>query len=513
MSDEKVEGEGVRKLDDPEQFNAIKTNLKTTSGLKEHESAKYETWFNQLQESNPSILPRTKGSLKWIADNHEILKQHIYDTYISMAPNTLRNHLESLANILLAIDKVKFKEVARPLFNTGLKIQQAVDEENRNSVLSEKELANFVTYDELVKKRDEIQKEWLENPKDIRLNMFHMILAINTYIPPLRLTWLEMNIYPPRLVNGAIVKPAITGTPPPENRANYLWEHAPGQWTLIIGEDKIENARQKKKKSRQMIPLSDEIPGVTNGHRLNELMNISISAQPRNYVLIGIKQQGQHMVASSYSNALAKMFAPKKPTQTVLRKAYVCHWHSQGLSFNILNKIADRMRHTLYVALASYWKTNTPAVVAARAAEAQQSRSSSSSSSSSSAAVHEIKEQKLPELATLPIVPPSEVSRLPRVLPTPAVPPTVLPSRNYFQPVEYARKYREKHHVEILRKQRDKYAEDSAAVLRYKILYGLNRGLSTRPQAATIAKYALYQDSHTGKWKSRQLERPEEKDE
>ena len=37
MSDEKVEGEGVRKLDDPEQFNAIKTNLKTPSGLKEHE--------------------------------------------------------------------------------------------------------------------------------------------------------------------------------------------------------------------------------------------------------------------------------------------------------------------------------------------------------------------------------------------------------------------------------------------------------------------------------------------
>lgn len=90
---------------------------------------------------------------------------------------------------------------------------------------------------------------------------------------------------------------------------------------------------------------------------------------------------------------------------------------------------------------------------------------------------------------------------------------TLLTSRTYFQPVDYAKKYREAHHDEILHKQREKYANDATAVLRYKILYSLNRNLSTRPHSDTIAKYGLYQDNHTGKWKYRHGSRPAEENE
>jgi len=89
--------------------------------LKEHEQTKYNTWFKHFKTSNPDIMPPSKGPLKWISDNHELIARYIRETYVppDYKPSTLRNHLEALANILLAIAKVKFKEVARPFFNTG----------------------------------------------------------------------------------------------------------------------------------------------------------------------------------------------------------------------------------------------------------------------------------------------------------------------------------------------------------------------------------------------------------
>jgi len=154
----------VKKLDIPAEFDEIPSNRLTVSSLKEHEQTKYNTWFNHFWTANRAILPSSKGPLKWIADNHELIAKYIRDTYVppKYKPSTLRNHLEALANILLAIDKVKFKEVARPFFNTGLSIQQVLDKANEESVLSDRDLANFVTYNQLVKRRDDLQKEWLQ---------------------------------------------------------------------------------------------------------------------------------------------------------------------------------------------------------------------------------------------------------------------------------------------------------------------------------------------------------------
>jgi len=240
--------------------------------------------------------------------------------------------------------------------------------------------------------------------------MFHLILALNTYIPPLRLNWLEMNVYAPR-IDGKLVKPSTMG-PPPENNENYLWEEQPGQWTIVMNYDKVENRRRKQGLARRMFRLSDEIEGVTDGHLLNDLINKSLAAYPRNYVLIGIKTH-LAMGESGYNSALASMFSPKKPTQNVLRKAFVNHWYEKKLSMAKLKQIAERMSHSVHVALGSYKKINI------------------------SDAEPEVKEFKVPEPATLPIVPPAEVSSLPKVLPTPL--PPVLTSRTYFSPLTMPR--------------------------------------------------------------------------
>ena len=151
----------VKKLDDKVEFNSIKTDIKTITTLKKHEQQVYNVWFNHFHGLG-EMVPTHKGPIQWIADNHAKVEKYIRDTYVEPKYKTssMRNHLEGLANILLAIDKDKFKEIVRPMFNFTLTIQQRIDKTKEDSLLSEKDLANFVTYDEVVARRDEIEKEW-----------------------------------------------------------------------------------------------------------------------------------------------------------------------------------------------------------------------------------------------------------------------------------------------------------------------------------------------------------------
>ena len=358
----------VKKLDDKVEFNAIKTGIKTITTLKKHEQQVYNVWFNHFHGLG-EMVPAHKGPIQWIADNHAKVEKYIRDTYVEPKYKTssMRNHLEGLANILLAIDKDKFKEIVRPMFNFTLTIQQRIDKTKEDSLLSEKDLANFVTYDEVVARRDEIEKEWMKEPSNLKLNIYHMVLAANTYVPPLRLDWLDMNIYPPRVKDGKVIKKRVdpsTLPPPPENNENYLWEEKEGEWSIVINADKIEAKRKNKDLPRQIMRLRDEIEGVTNGKRLNEIINTSLTYAARNYVLVGVKT-GDAMRDTGYNAALAALFKPRKPTQNTMRNMFINYWHRQELSTGKLKDIAFRMRHSLFVAMASYRKINASEIKSA----------------------------------------------------------------------------------------------------------------------------------------------------
>ena len=48
-------------------------------------------------------------------------------------------------------------------------------------------------------------------------------------------------------------------------------------------------------------------------------------------MLIGLKTK-EAMSVSSYDSALAEIFAPKRPRQNLLRKAYINHWYGPKCS-------------------------------------------------------------------------------------------------------------------------------------------------------------------------------------
>jgi len=115
------------------------------------------------------------------------------------------------------------------MFNTGLSIQQLIDKENEEYKLTDKDVKNFVSFELLVKQRDILYNQWMKDPKDLKLNMYHLILAVNTYIPPLRLNWVDMEFYPERLVDGKPKTPKIVGAPPDDN-TNWSMRGVNGLW-------------------------------------------------------------------------------------------------------------------------------------------------------------------------------------------------------------------------------------------------------------------------------------------
>lgn len=124
----------------------------------------------------------------------------------------------------------------------------------------------------------------------------------------------------------------------------------------------------------------------------------------------------QPMGVTSYDSALREMFKPRAPRQNLLRKAYVNHWYRKELSFGKQKQIAERMRHSVNVALGSYRKVGLSEIPDIELPM-----------------VEEKKER--PEVASLPIVESREPKSLPKVdAPEPASLPILVEGKEVAGP-------------------------------------------------------------------------------
>ena len=123
-----AENTTVKKLDNVEEFNSIKSGFKTYSdvtnddikqgkkiikikpGLEKTDSDRYNNWFNKLSEK---LKVRNHESIVWIGTHRLKIEKYIEETYPK--PATASSYYNSLSNILLAIDKKKYKEYCRTL--------------------------------------------------------------------------------------------------------------------------------------------------------------------------------------------------------------------------------------------------------------------------------------------------------------------------------------------------------------------------------------------------------------
>lgn len=327
----------IKKIDNIDEFNAIKTGYKTTTGLTTNNKDHHTMFFNKFKTQ---FNLKTKTNILWLSENHAFVYNY-FKNNPTYKPTSKRSYYDTIANALLAIDKDKFKDDAKKYFQEARVIQEGVEKIRDDQALTESEKKNFICYETIVTKRDELIQQWKNDKGNKKLHMKMLILAINTYIPPLRLDFLTIELYEKKI-------------PPPKNTTNYLWKHN-NKYQLVINQDKVENKRKKQGLDREILDFHDN--KFMNGSIMSELFDASFEILKRKYVLIAVTRQNESMTQSSYDSYLKGLFK-KNVRQNILRKAFINHWHSdkQKLNLNEKKMLAQHMRHSYTIAQESYQK-------------------------------------------------------------------------------------------------------------------------------------------------------------
>ena len=489
-----AENTTVKKLDNVEEFNNIKSGFKTFSdvtstemkqgkkiikikpGLEKTDVDRYNNWFNKL---NVKLKVKNYESILWVGTHRLKIEKFIEETYPK--PTTASSYYNSLSNILLAIDKNKYKEYCRTLIVKSKARQRVAQAQTEEGLLSEDQLKNkYVSYTNISVQRDKWIKHWeglrpvnkvvipfkakgkAKKPivsDDLRTAiMYSLMLACNTYVPPLRVNIEDMKFH--------------YGDKPPEEKSqqNYIWRKAKDHYAYVINYDKVENKKIAKDIPRSIFDLTVDIIDIhgrqiTNGKKLCQLIEMSLEDFPRTYLLSNPTEDPEGirpMTASSFRNGLANIFKPLKPTQNIIRKAYINLVYNsslfRSLPVNALKSLGDLMRHDFITAMKTYRKVNAP-------------------------------DDVLPDFGPL-----SEA----KIVRTINIPVMVEKKRKSMALI--AKNYREKNQEKVLESRRTYYTNNKEAILKRKIINNLNSQAQTQVQKRTIAKYDLKQNPITGEW-------------
>ena len=459
-------------IDDKHQYENLKQSKYSAELPNAVVKKDYDSWYSYFKDNDKTVLNgNPRSDMSWINQNHEAVLKYIQDRYIDeqhgrkYKPNTKRNHLQSFATVLLRLDKVKFREYIRDIYVKSFSYGEEAKVTVQNQQFSQEEQMNFVSYTELVEKREQLADLFdkiksSQRPVNIKTHMQYLVLCLNTYIPPLRLDLLDMEIYRNKKA-------------PPKNEINYLWIKSPTDMTIVINQDKVSH-HDEKKGERAEFKLSEKFEiknttydfQITNGVKLMEILNDSLSSLKRDYVLIKLQgyssKSTEPMPASTYNQSILQaLFKPRKPNHNMVRKAYINYFYNHPkANLNDKKDIAFRMRHSYDTAAVNYIKLNID-----------------------------------PKLQ--PQIEGSVIK-----LPAGPMAPLVVKTQPKFNPVEYSKKYREKNKDKIEQNRKDNYKKDPDKVLARKILWHLNNNLVKKPQKASIERYKLKFNKKLDLWES-----------
>ena len=452
--------EWVQKIDEDANFNAIKSNVTTLTRLKETNSTtlvkKYLQFYKEARKQKWKGVSNDEGeSIVWIEQHFKKMEDWITSHYGEDKHSSREIMVEAIANLLLAIDKIKYREYVRHLFLEGKAYHLEVNKITEDNKLRPKELDNWICFQDIEQMREQCLKMFAVKPT-LANNMRSLTLSLLTLVPPLRKDYHDMIVHRKK-------------TLPPNGLFNYIWEYKPGQWRYVIGNDKISHKEAMKKNyKRAVFDLSEEIPNITDGKRLNEIITMSLDTHPRKYLMTPTRvlDPDVPMSDASYNSTLFSIFKPKKPTCNLFRKAYV-NYHYPKLSTAHQTQVATRMRHSKNIALVAYRKINIDCAPKSKAKK---------------------------------IVKDTDIVLEGKDLPPPPIKEPVAKTA-YFNAKEHAKQYRAKHKEAISARRKVYYAENKDKILKDKILWYLNVSQSVeKPSKASIEKYDIKYDKTLKKW-------------
>jgi len=320
----------IQLIDNNEKFDKIKTNLRSDKNLKPINKNIYKKLLSVFK-------PDKQNNILWIGP----AKDKIYDYIkkLDLSPASKRIYYETLAHILLMINKTKYKEYSKMLFLEGLNIQTKINKHNDKQEATEAETNKLIRFNDLVKLRQLYLTEFNKDESNIKNNMISLILSLNTLLPPLRLDWLKMKLY--------------KGKDEPKNKKhNYLWLNN-DKYKIIINTDKMSN-----KKGGSILDITDINNDYIKGHEITKILNESFKALKRTYVLVQLTDKKLNMEPSTY-NYLLEEATRRQITNNILRKSYINYYYNEfkpKLNLEAKKQISTYMRNTTGTAEQNYIK-------------------------------------------------------------------------------------------------------------------------------------------------------------
>ena len=293
----------------------------------------YDELSKTLQKTTDKIMKKYKVSYENIGD----IKNKVYDDILNndrLKDTSKRIYSEAYANLLLSIDKEKYKKFAQKIFLMGIEVQTEYDKSNENQIMTKSEKQNFVCFDDVVFARDVFK-----NNTDFKEHLTYLILCINTYLPPIRHNFLNMPYF----------------TTEPENQQqynNYIYKNM-----LVINKDKVSKNNVQTILNIKTYKTSFKKEVYINGTLLLKIVKDSLKKYPRKYILSSLSDKNKPMSNTTYDTLLKNVFQTDV-RQNILRKSYINYWYDSKNKLTLKEKkiIAKFMRNSVGTAMKSYEK-------------------------------------------------------------------------------------------------------------------------------------------------------------
>ncbi len=272
-------------------------------------------WRNKQIVPN---IPKSNKQLGWVKKHHKKIYEYIKTHY--KTNNSIKTHLVTLGKILRLSSNPIWKKYSKEATDLNMEVV----ERGKKQLLTDEEIKNWMSYEDIIKKREELKKKHKQSLKD---HFNYLILCLYTYQAPLRGEWSDMKIW-------------TKNTPVPKDKNNYITNTH-----IIINHDKVSS-----KIGRGEIKIDD--------NNLLNILNESFILYPRSFVLTQLQKSNINdpLLTGGLRRMLNQIFKPKKVGTNILRKSYITNFYKSNPTYKQKEDLSKKMRSSVFMAETAYRK-------------------------------------------------------------------------------------------------------------------------------------------------------------
>ncbi len=263
----------------------------------------------------------------WILSNPVKVERKLFSQYESLP--TRKAHISAVLSLFRHSPglKSRFPGAHKTWMTMFEKLETEITLKYESNEPSEKQLRNFVSWSDVLKKRKAMERTNPESPE-------YLLLCLYSMIPPVRADFNNVIIY-----EEEPNRESVSEAP------NYLlvedFDDAElTKMTLFLNDYKTAGSGPGSGGYKKVFP--DALVNVVRD---------SLNKHPRDYLIVSPRTGEPFRIDNSYikyaNQLLAKIFHPKKPTLSLLRHSFISQLDQNNLTVRDRKEIAKDMMHSV----------------------------------------------------------------------------------------------------------------------------------------------------------------------